>query len=275
MHAQPYCLHPFLRETVHVHSSTCFDDYQLPRGGVVMTKKIGLTNQLISALPLSEQRDVMAVSEQISLSFEQILRARDEAVQHVYFPTTAFISELVVTDQDECIEVRLVGNEGMLGLNLVLGDKHAPFHAVVQGKGEALRLNRKDFLRVLKNTPKLERLLHRYTYVVMKQMAQNIACTQFHTIEARLARWLLMTQDRAGNDSFPVTQEFLSHMLGASRVGITSAASNLKKNKLIHYVRGEMHIIDREGLRRCSCSCYNADIDNYKVHIHKIKDLHV
>lgn len=240
-----------------------------------MTKKIGLDNHVISELPFSEQREVMAVAEIVGLSFEQVLHAHDQAVQHVYFPTTAFISELVVTDQDECMEVRLVGNEGMLGLNLVLGEKNAPFHAVVQGKGEALRLKRKDFLRVLKKAPRLERLLHRYTYVVIKQMAQNIACTQFHAIEARLARWLLMTQDRAGNDYFPVTQEFLSHMLGTSRIGITSAASSLKKNKLIHYVRGEMHIIDREGLRSSSCSCYDADIHNYKVHMHKIKEHHV
>ena len=155
----------------------------------------------------------------------------------------------------------------MLGLSLILEDKHAPFDAVVQGAGEALRLNRKDFLRLLKHAPKLGRLLHRYTYVVIQQLAQNVACAQYHAIEGRLARWLLMTQDRAGSDSFPVTQEFLSHMLGASRVGITNAASLLKKLKLIHYVRGQMHILDREGLRQHSCSCYLTDIATYQAHM--------
>ena len=228
-------------------------------------------NRLIAALPASEQRKLLAACEGVYLSFEQVLHARDEVMTHAYFPSSAFISERVTTDQGQSIEVRLVGHEGMLGLNLMLGDKLAPFHAVVQGQGEALRCERKDFLRVLKAAPKLQRLLHRYTYVSLQQLAQNVACAQFHAIEARLARWLLMTQDRAGKAQFPVTQEFLSHMLGASRVGITHAAFVLKKNKLTHYVRGEMQILDREGLRAVSCSCYGDDLDSYMVHMHKIK----
>lgn len=226
-------------------------------------------NRLISALPASEQRRFLSRAQSISLSFEQVLHAHDEAVEFVYFPTTAFISELVLTEPLECIEVRLVGHEGMLGLNVLLGDKRAPFHAVVQGSGEALRVGRKDFLRVLKQAPKLDSLLQRYTFVVLKQIAQNVACTQFHKIEARLARWLLMTQDRAESEHFSMTQEFLSHMLGASRVGITHAASLLKNQKLIHYVRGQMHILDRKGLQLISCSCYDTDLQNYKVHMHK------
>lgn len=228
-------------------------------------------NRLISHLPSPEQRSLLAACEVVTLPFEHVLHARDDIVTHAYFPTSAFISELVHTQQAQGIEVRLIGNEGMLGLNLTWGDKLAPFHAVVQGQGEALRIARKDFLHVLKVAPKLERLLRRYTYVVMQQLARNVACAQFHAIEERLARWLLMTQDRAGKAQFPVTQEFLSHMLGASRVGITNAAFILKKNKLIHYVRGEMHILDREGLRASSCSCYDDDLESYLVHMHKIK----
>ena len=192
-----------------------------------MNTKLSHGNQLVDALPAPEQRKLLDMAEVVNLSFEQVLHSHNESMTCVYFPTTSFISELVTTEQNECIEVHLVGHEGMLGLSLLLEDKHAPFDAVVQGAGEALRLNRKDFLRLLKHAPKLGRLLHRYTYVVIQQLAQNVACAQYHAIEGRLARWLLMTQDRAGSDSFPVTQEFLSHMLGASRVGITNAASLL------------------------------------------------
>ena len=232
-----------------------------------MNTKLSHGNQLVDALPAPEQRKLLDMAEVVNLSFEQVLHSHNESMTCVYFPTTSFISELVTTEQNECIEVHLVGHEGMLGLSLILEDKHAPFDAVVQGAGEALRLNRKDFLRLLKHAPKLGRLLHRYTYVVIQQLAQNVACAQYHAIEGRLARWLLMTQDRAGSDSFPVTQEFLSHMLGASRVGITNAASLLKKLKLIHYVRGQMHILDREGLRQHSCSCYLTDIATYQAHM--------
>jgi CRP-like cAMP-binding protein len=232
-----------------------------------MNTKLSHGNQLVDALPAPEQRKLLDMAQMVTLSFEQVLHSHNESMPCVYFPTTAFISELVTTAQNECIEVHLVGHEGMLGLSLLLQDKHAPFDAVVQGAGEALRLSRKDFLHLLKHAPKLDRLLHRYTYVVIQQLAHNVACAQYHAIEGRLARWLLMTQDRAGNDTFAVTQEFLSHMLGASRVSITHAASLLKKLKLIHYVRGQMHILDREGLRQHSCSCYVSDIATYQVHM--------
>jgi len=226
-------------------------------------------NQLVLALPAPEQRKLLAMAEVVSLSFEQVLHSHNELAPYVYFPATSFISELVTAQPNECIEVHLVGHEGMLGWSLMLEDKRAPFDAVVQGAGEALRLRRKDFLHLLKHAPKLDRLLHRYTYVVITQLAQNVACSQYHAIGARLARWLLMTHDRAGQDSFAVTQEFLSHMLGASRVAITHAASLLKKLKLIHYVRGQMHILDREGLCQHSCSCYVTDIATYQAHMKK------
>jgi len=228
-----------------------------------MTPSVKHDNRIISALPRAERRKLLAVCEVVSLCFEQRLHSRDEAVSFAYFPTSAIICEWVCTERGQSIEICLTGREGMLGLHLMLKEPLAPFEAVVQNQGEVLRCARKDFLRVLRSAPKLQRLLQRYTYVAWQQIAQNVSCSHFHAIEERLARWLLMTQDRAVQAQFSVTHEFLSHLLGASRVSITNAASILKKNRLIYYSRGEMQILDREGLLAISCSCYAKDFESY------------
>jgi CRP-like cAMP-binding protein len=152
----------------------------------------------------------------------------------------------------------------MVGLPLILGISVLGLTALVQGPGPALRMPTKAFLMELERSPALRIILNRYLFVLMSQLAQSVACHRFHVVEARLARWLLMTRDRAHSNSFTITHEFLSFMLGVRRVGITNAAGALQKRKLITYSRGELSILNPEGLLAASCDCYEIDVAIYK-----------
>lgn len=222
-----------------------------------------VVNRLIAELPRKERKRILDHCEITDLAFGDILSERGKPFTHVYFPQTCFISLVATLSGHPPLEMGLIGNEGMLGATVILGVNTAPLRAVVQGAGTALRISTTIFARDLSENPALQRTLNRYLYVMMAQLSQTSACNHFHEIEPRLARWLLMTHDRAHADHFHLTHEFLADMLGVRRSGITVAAGALQNKNLIGYTRGEISILDRIGLEAASCECYQAVNNDY------------
>ncbi|MDP1788109.1 MAG: Crp/Fnr family transcriptional regulator [Nitrosomonas sp.] len=222
-----------------------------------------VTNHLISCLSREERNRFLQHCEPLELVFGDILCELDQPIQYVYFPLAGFISLVISMEGHQPLEVGLIGNEGMLGATLALEVADAPLKAVVQGSGSALRMTAAQFQHELRNSPCMLSTLNRYLYVLVMQLSQTAACTHFHEIEPRLARWLLMTHDRAHADHFHLTQEYLADMLGVRRSSITIAAGKLQQQKLISYIRGEINILDRKALEAASCACYNILNDHY------------
>jgi CRP-like cAMP-binding protein len=206
----------------------------------------------------------MESGELVKLELAQVLCEPGEAIRHVYFPLDSFVSLVTTLTDGARLEVGIVGDEGMLGVSLVLGVNVSPQFVIVQGAGTALRMNTAVFLRQYKQNSALRQILDRYVHVLISQLAQTVACTHYHVVEARLARWLLVTRDRAHSDRFHLTHEFLAYMLGVRRVGITQAASALHDRGLINYTRGEITILDGAGLEKASCGCYAHGKDMYE-----------
>ncbi|HEY6455382.1 MAG TPA: Crp/Fnr family transcriptional regulator [Steroidobacteraceae bacterium] len=220
-------------------------------------------NQLLAGLPQPLRDRLLGRLETVELRLEQVLASPGQRMRHVFFPTRSFISLIVPLDGHAGLEVDLVGDEGMVGIAAILGIAVAPMHALVQGAGEALRMETAEFITEIKRSPPLQQLLNRYLYVTLTHLAHSGACTRFHLVEARLARWLLMTRDRAHADNFTITHVFLSHMLGVRRAGITRAAGSLRQRNLIDYNRGVLTIIDVVGLEEAACSCYATHRKDY------------
>jgi CRP-like cAMP-binding protein len=220
-------------------------------------------NHLIELLPSKERRHLLTLCEAVDLELSEVLCESGQRTRHVYFPVSATISLVTPIDGKPVLEVGMVGREGMVGAQLVLGVTTTPMHAVVQGSGKVWRIAAAPFRKELARSSALRRCLNRYLYVLMSQLAVSAACLRFHLIGPRLARWLLMTQDRAYADSFHVTHEFLAYMLGVRRVGITSAAGSLQRAGLIQYRRGELVVLNRRGLELAACGCYAADQKSY------------
>jgi len=221
-------------------------------------------NGLLAALPRKDRLHLVAGCEDFALVLSDVLFEPGERVRHVHFPVTGFVSLLSPIDDSTRLEVGLVGDEGMLGTPLVLGVAMSPLQALVQGAGHSLRMGAAAFRRELARSTALQQILDRYVYVRMTQLAQAAGCTRFHLVEARLARWLLMTQDRAHSHAFHITHEFLAAMLGVRRAGVTKAATSLQKRGLIKYTRGNITVLDRPGLEAASCACYSSDRDTYQ-----------
>jgi len=220
-------------------------------------------NQLIAMLPRADRRHLIAACEPFELKMSEVLCERGEATRHAYFPTEGFISLVTTIDNHPGLEVGMVGREGMVGAQLALGVLLTPLRSLVQGPGMSRRIGAGALRQEIDRSAPLQRALNRYLYVLMAQLAASAACLRFHLIGPRLARWLLMSQDRAHADRFRVTHEFLAYMLGVRRVGVTMAAGALQDSGLIHYHRGEVTVLDRPGLEAAACDCYAADQKAY------------
>lgn len=222
------------------------------------------SNHLLASLSRKDSRRLLAICDVIDLRIGDILWEPHERIRYVYFPVDCLISQRVPVESHENFELALVGNEGLLGVPLVLGVNISMMQALVHSSGTALRLSAKSFHRELRHLPALRQRLNRYAYVLHVQLAQSLACISHHALDLRLARLLLVTHDRAlGLRSFHVTHKVLAQALGVRRVGVTNAAGLLQKQKLLSYSRGEVTILDRAGMEKASCPCYQASREVY------------
>lgn len=221
-----------------------------------VANRVRVANDLLATLPRKDYERLLAYLEPVTLTYGEVLYEPGDAIRHVYFPIDSLVSLLTLVEGHLALEVGMVGCEGMVGTPITLGIETSPVRALVQGSGTAMRITGARFLQEFRKSPPLQRALYHYVHLLMAQVTQTAACNRFHVVEARLARWLMMTRDRVRSNQFRLTQEFLSHMLGVRRVGITKAATALQQQKLISYSRGNITIHDLAGLKAAACKCY-------------------
>jgi CRP-like cAMP-binding protein len=221
------------------------------------------TNHLLASLGQEDFDALMREGKLVPLKFRKRLLRQDERVDAVYFPLTSMISLLVSSGGKPQMEMATIGREGVVGASEVMQQQGAMGLNLIQIPGSAVRIDAIAFLKVLRDRPLVQQVMHQHLYALMRQILYGAACNRMHSMEERCARWLLMTHDRAGEDTFPLTQEFLSHMLGVRRATVNVATGMLKKAGFIRYVRGKPTIIDRRGLESAACDCYPAIVRVY------------
>jgi CRP-like cAMP-binding protein len=221
-------------------------------------------NLLLSILPQDELAVLEPELEHVALPFEQVLQEWEQPLSHLWFPCTGVGSILSLMADGASVEVATVGREGMVGVSVVLGASRLAHTVFVQVPGEGFRIPVERYAQLQRRLPVFERVLLRYAAALVTQIAQGSACNRLHDIEARCARWLLMTHDRVEGDSFRLTHEFLGQMLGVTRPTVTIAAGTLQRAGLISYVRGQVSILDRPRLEQAACECYAIIADEFR-----------
>ncbi len=215
-----------------------------------------IQNRILLNVPNGECDFIFDKLTLVNLSLHDVLQEVGQPIQYGYFPNTAMASILNIMSDGKSVEVGLTGPEGFVGLPLLSGFRTSASRVVTQGAGTAFRIKAEDLQSSLGPCPQLQADLQRYSQEFMMEVTQIAACNRLHEIEARLARWLLMTHDRIGSATLPLTQEFLSQMLGTRRASVSVAAAILQRAGLIQYVRGQVVILDRMALEKASCECY-------------------
>ncbi len=213
-------------------------------------------NQILAALPEADYQRLSPHFTSVTLTSGQVLQEPDESVTTVYFPERAMISLVSIMLDGSTTEIGLVGNEGMVGLPAILGGERTTSRSIVQIAGSAIQLPAEVLTDEFNRAEKLQKLLLLYTQALLTQVSQSAACNRQHTIEERLARWLLSVHDCVQKDELPLTQEFIANMLGIRRSGVTVAAGILQEAGMIRYHRGHITILNYDHLEATACECY-------------------
>lgn len=221
-------------------------------------------NALLHKLSPAARQQFLDHCEPFELVLSAELSVRGQPLLHAHFPIEGFLSLVIDVDSHPPLEVGMVGAEAMLGSELILGPAATPWRALVQGAGSSWRIGAPQLRTQIDAIPELGLLLKACLLARLHQQTLAAACQRYHQIAPRLARWLLMMQDRSHSECFHVTQEFMALMLGVRRVGVTEAASGFQDNGLIAYHRGELTVLDRQALEAEACSCYAADQQIYQ-----------
>ena len=216
----------------------------------------GTGNHILDALPPADLARLRPDMEEVALVVRDVVFDAREIITAVHFPVSGIVSLVTPMEDGSIVEVTTVGNEGMVGVAVFLGARSTTVRAISQVSGRALRQPVDAFLRAIDDHSQLRAVVQRYTQALFTQISQSAGCNRLHSNEERLARWLLMSHDRVGADRFPITQEFLSQMLGVRRATVTVSAGILQRAGFISYARGQVTIVDRKGLEGASCECY-------------------
>jgi CRP-like cAMP-binding protein len=224
----------------------------------LQSPKIGssVRNDLLRVLLNSEYRHLSPKLEQVALKRGEIVYRADQRIDHVYFPETAVVAMIDTVEDGGTVEVGIIGHEGMVGINIFLGSLVTPDKAIVQIPGSAMRMKTRDLRKELRFGSPLQRVLLRYTQVLLAVISQSVACSQHHSLPQRLARWLLTMHDHADSDEFVMSQESIAELLGVRRAGITDAAGEFQAAGLMTYTRARIRILDEAGLNERACECY-------------------
>ncbi|WP_341526830.1 Crp/Fnr family transcriptional regulator [Nostoc sp. UHCC 0302] len=220
-------------------------------------------NKLLAAIPASEYQRLVPHLKLVSLSNQQILYEAGEPITHVYFPQKTVVSIVTIMEDGSTVEAGLVSNEGMVGVPVILGNNVTITTASVQVPDSAIRMDANVLKSEFNRGGALQNLLLRYVQAVYTEIAQGAACNRLHTIEERLARWLMTVSKRLESEDFPLTQEFISQMLGVRRASVTEAANTLSRAGMISYHRGYINILNQEALEKTSCECYQVIQDEF------------
>ena len=218
-------------------------------------------NRVLAALPREQYEQLLPHLELVRLAPSKVLYEAGDTARHAFFPQGGVVSLLSLTQDGETIEVAMVGNEGFVGVPVLLRVGIMPYRAMVQIPAEALRIEAERLRDAFNRAGLFQDLALRYMHALITQLSQSAVCNHFHSVEQRLCRWLLVTRDRLHTDTFDLTQEFLSQMLGVPRTSISTIAGRLQKARLIRYSRGKIQLLDQQGMQAASCECYGVVTD--------------